>query len=531
MTKRIEISDSVREVLLEIKDSSIIAKMILSDISNDDLVENYVDYLSISESDNTKISYLTADRVEKVRKVGQDIWRTSARFHARPGSVVSKIFKNIAEKDVEIFAKLYKSVLTSTKFKFEIVEGEDIKKYYHYPTYFSGSGSLGNSCMKYDNCQKYMSLYTLNPDVLKMIIMVDPIASKNNNPCLMGRALLWHFGDNKIMDRIYTINDEDLQFHFKKWAIENGYIYKSEQKWNNTLQFDRDGVKEVSKFEFKLNNFLFDRYPYMDTFKFLNRKTGIISNYINESDKDIYSIKTLCGNDGVYYDHDVFQIDDITNLFHHRGEMTDIRYSDGKLIENSSDYKRVYRGNVEWSSINNLNILRQDCKYSEEIDDYIFNDSLDHLNNKDAISKKIEELNDRRKKYDKEREAYIKMMNNTSIADVMYDFMPRRSTLQDERGERVTQEQPALRQESEEVYPYYRPQEQDPVESVNGPNPDPGPAVVSSAFTDTLENSHVRRTRRIRLRPSGISMGEERVVRIQPYNLTSTTNSSENSDL
>ena len=43
---------------------------------------------------------------------------------------------------------------------------------------------------------------------------------------LKGRALLWNFGTNKIMDRIYTTDDEKLHLYFKKWATENGYLYK-----------------------------------------------------------------------------------------------------------------------------------------------------------------------------------------------------------------------------------------------------------------------------------------------------------------
>jgi hypothetical protein len=43
---------------------------------------------------------------------------------------------------------------------------------------------------------------------------------------LLGRAILWDLDSIKLMDRIYTTNDEDLQFHFK-WGTENGFLYKA----------------------------------------------------------------------------------------------------------------------------------------------------------------------------------------------------------------------------------------------------------------------------------------------------------------
>ena len=69
-------------------------------------------------------------------------------------------------------------------FKFEVVKGNAIRKYYHYTSYYRESGSLGNSCMKYDVCQDYLGLYTHNKDICSLLIATD------NRDRLIGRALL-----------------------------------------------------------------------------------------------------------------------------------------------------------------------------------------------------------------------------------------------------------------------------------------------------------------------------------------------------
>jgi hypothetical protein len=94
----------------------------------------------------------------------------------------------------------------------------------------------------------------------------------NSSGGLLGRAILWDLDSIKLMDRIYTTNDEDLQFHFKKWGQKTDF-YKSEQNWSNTLYFEQVGQKKRElRIDIKLSNIRFDNYPYMDTFKFLDRE-------------------------------------------------------------------------------------------------------------------------------------------------------------------------------------------------------------------------------------------------------------------
>lgn len=387
MNIRINLSEQLIRILEEICDSSKVAELLLIaqiyGVPDDKLVENYIDYLSVSHSDNTKISYLTQDR----SKLSLDVWGTSKRIFGRPGSVVKKIFKNLEDREVELFNNLYKSALNKSEFKFDIISGESIRRYYHFETYRGESGSLGNSCMKYDNCQKYLNLYTENPDVINMLIMLD------SDGLLLGRALLWKFDSYKIMDRIYTVNDEELPYHFKKWAIDNGYMYKHEQKWNNTLAFELGGKKIQQKLSFQLKNFIHDRYPYLDTFKFFDKQKGILYNYIPHDD-----VKTISAPDGRYFDSDFFSLDFFTELYQHRGETVSIFYENGKIDRNLQ--LRTHSNNVEWSRINDMYLLRKDCEYFDDVDDYLFINELEHLNDKS----KIEEVKLKIKKQKEQRE-------------------------------------------------------------------------------------------------------------------------------
>jgi len=396
-TTELIISDDLREILQEMQESSVIARLFLKKrTAFEDLKENYVDYLSISREDRTKLSYLSVDRIERLEKSGEDLWTSSSRFHARPASVIRKVFNDISDRDIEIFNNVYRAHINQLSFELKIVKGEDIRKYYHAPNYFHQSSSLGASCMKYDNCQKYLNIYVDNTDKISMLVMLD----KRTNQ-LMGRSLLWNLGDDKIMDRIYTVNDDELSFHFKKWANENAYLYKYEQKWNNTMMFESNGKRLEKEISFKLEHFDYSRYPYFDTFKFLNIKNGMMYNYIPEEKNNL---RTLSDAGGGYNAYDIFAFDFILRVFQHRGDTVRINYRDGVFI--TDENYRTHQSNVCWSESNNCYIITKDSKYNESIDDHLFIDELDHLNNKTAIDERmayIKRREEERRKRDEER--------------------------------------------------------------------------------------------------------------------------------
>ena len=376
-TTDISISDEIRKVLEVIKSESLVAQLLLRKRhSNNDLVDKPVDYISISSNDKNKISYMSLDRIKSVIDDEYfDYWTNTKRFHVKPGAFVGKIFKDIPAKEVEIFSNLFKSESNKVDFDLKVVDGDKIKKYYYWESYANDRGSLGVSCMKHDSCQKYFDVYSDNPDNISMLVMLD------TDNLLIGRAILWDFGSHKIMDRIYTVDDEKLQLHFKKWATDNGYLYKSEQNWFNTLFFEnmKTGRKEL-RLEIDLASKIYKYYPYLDTFKFIDCD-GILYNYI----PDGVEINTLSSTDGRKQESDYLRFDAIDKVYRYRGESTHVRYMDFYTHER----------NVVWSEINDQYILRADSFYDEELRDNIFKKELDDYNDTISINKRRSYMKER----------------------------------------------------------------------------------------------------------------------------------------
>ena len=375
------ISDDLRNILTEIESESMVAKLLLKKRhSIEDLVESPVNYISVSHDDKSKISYLTTDRINSLEP--DNYWTSNSRYKGKPGAFVGKLFKNIPSREVEKFSSLFRTQSLMPVFTFKVVDADDIKKYYHHETYVTDAdgytrGSLGASCMKHDQCQKLFKLYTKNTDQVKMLVMLD------ENEKLIGRALLWNLESNKIMDRIYTKLDEDFVFHFKKWATKNGYLYKSEQNWNNTLFFENLNIKRKElylEFNLGINP---KKYPYMDTFKFVNLESGRLYNYIPEN----INVKTLTSSDGGYHDGDHLRLDGIDKVFRYRNDVRWLGYLN----------IYTYSGYCNYSSINDTYILKDDSVYDNEVDDYVFTGEYQHLN-----SPKIEEI----KKSERELKAH-----------------------------------------------------------------------------------------------------------------------------
>jgi hypothetical protein len=364
------ISKELEAILNEIKGDSLVANLLLKKRHRKlDLVDNPINCISISSQDKNRLSYLTTDRLETLSDT--ELWTSSRRYHAKPGAFISKVFKDIPAKEVEKFSNLYKSQVNKPFFTFDVIRGERIREFYHWVSYSDNNrGSLGASCMKHDVCQKMFDLYVNNNDKISMLIMSD-VDGK-----LMGRSLLWELNNGqKVMDRIYTTNDEELQFYFKKWATNEGYYYKSEQNWFNTLQFEKLGTKKVELYlELEITND-FRYYPYMDTFKFIDLETNKLYNYLPDSG----DIRTLCSSDGGKHGSDYLRFDSIDKVYRYSGESIWINYRSLYTSER----------NIVWSDCNDMYIIKSDSEYLDELGDYVFNQENDNLNNKERIQERL----------------------------------------------------------------------------------------------------------------------------------------------
>ena len=183
------------------------------------------------------------------------------RFLNKFIAAVSKDFNNnmgITAATIEKFVNLYEAEVMlreNSLDSFKVVEGEDIRKWYHQKHYEGdSSGQLSNSCMRYPSCQDYFDIYVQNPEVCKMVIYLNEFNQ------LRGRALLWTLSDGKkYMDRIYTSKDS-YETLFLKWANKNDY----------SKTINNNSVVNVKPGDYEL-------YPYMDTFQYYDADEGRLS--------------------------------------------------------------------------------------------------------------------------------------------------------------------------------------------------------------------------------------------------------------
>ena len=204
---------------------------------------------------------------------------------------------NRTDKEIEDFVNKFKAAydIMNNAFRYmNVVEGDNIRKYYKYDSYSSHEiGSLGNSCMKHPSCQKYFDMYCLNPDKIKLVVLLD-----EDKLHIKARALLWKLDDGKMfLDRIYTNKDSDVNL-FREFAKKNNWYCKQNQQQGNVGIIEPSGnsIKDFYMLVTLTNN-KFNRYPYMDTLKYYFPDTGILTNIAPSKNKEIkcYKLETTNG--------------------------------------------------------------------------------------------------------------------------------------------------------------------------------------------------------------------------------------------
>ena len=233
---------------------------------------------------------------------------TKSRNTTGVGRLVNQIFPGkYSSKEVEEFVNNFKNLNKPVENKFELVSGEDIRKYYLFSNYVQEKGDLGNSCMRYTRCQSYLNIYVENPEIVRLLIY------KDENDKILGRALIWKLNayndlDNKathFMDRVYTIDDSTKTL-FEDFAEKEKWAWRTTSIYHRTKNITFNGEKLLADIEIQLEKWKFDEYPYMDTFKRLDPSDGILYNDENE-DNGGWTLTSTDGdydtNDGVWSDY------------------------------------------------------------------------------------------------------------------------------------------------------------------------------------------------------------------------------------
>lgn len=167
-----------------------------------------------------------------------------------------KQYVSLTDKDIEDINNDLVSFQENSYFDIEFSQGKEILEGYKLSNYSKSntSGTIYKSCMT--NKLDFLSLYTENPEHVKLAYL----KSRNG---IEARCLVWKIDDEFYYDRIYTTMDW-LDKTMKRKLKELGY---------HSLQ---DAIDAQSYLRIDLTNHQFDSYPYLDSFKFLNMKTGAI---------------------------------------------------------------------------------------------------------------------------------------------------------------------------------------------------------------------------------------------------------------
>lgn len=236
---------------------------------------------------------LEIDTLKSLDKLSSNLNSQESRIGRLVRRVVSTAGYNFSDLEYENFVTEFKSKveLSKSPFRnFELIFGEDIRKYYLEDNYDNSRRStLQNSCMRYQGCQGYFDIYVENPKVCQMLIRRSDLDSDK----ISSRALVWTLSDGKkFMDRIYYSREQDQNL-YEEWAKKNGYYY---QNRSGSILSPSGSSESDLDLEVHLDKWLFDYYPYMDTLKYLHPETGILCESVSYHEESDYYF--LDGQDG-----------------------------------------------------------------------------------------------------------------------------------------------------------------------------------------------------------------------------------------
>jgi len=382
VSMKIFYSQKFRDLINLIKDKSdiqsvkLISEIILKSENNDES-KDLNTMIDITDK-NDKISFIQANRIERKypdidlstidsdrisNGFGVQFWsegRTKEYSIGRwVNHIITKVNKEtLNDQDLEIFVNFYKSQydINYKDINLKLYKGEDIRKYYLQDNYYEIKGQLGNSCMRYSNCQEYFDIYVENPEVCNLLVLLNPDGK------VKGRSLIWILKNgDRVMDNIYTIEPSDVQL-FEEWCDNNNT--KRIYKYINSD--DLVVVLNVSNFSY---------FPYMDNLSRFSASNSTLS-YYDSTSSDVI---TLNSTDGDYEEIDSIWSEYLGRYIpdHECAYCEDI----GDYLDNGNatwlDYKGIYVSDeceLNFSEYDGNSYLIEDTVHSDILGDDIYNE-------------------------------------------------------------------------------------------------------------------------------------------------------------
>lgn len=266
---------------------------------------NHFDFSSLP----LQISYIKKDKESLFNGDFYNIdLRKKFATTAKAGKILRKFFPNVKDDVLRNKVPILFGGEGDDLFKdFEI--STKIRTTYHKDSYETSKGTLGNSCMRYDECQEQLEFY--EKVGVKILIL-------KGNDGIKGRALVWEnclFRKNEedegiiitFMDRIYTNNDADVEL-FKEYAKSKDWFRKVSQDYDETKEFyDGSGYKVKGVISYKTNLKLefydenqmklgsIKKFPFIDTLM----NFGVDGSLNSYAPKREYKVGTMQNTNGV----------------------------------------------------------------------------------------------------------------------------------------------------------------------------------------------------------------------------------------
>lgn len=220
--------------------------------------------VELTKMDNTLDYNITIDKDSDYYK-----YNTSKSNKYQPIKT-SKVIKMVAPDIPERILSKISTMISSLNdpLPVRIIEGDEI-----YEAYKCDNGIV-TSCMV-DLDEDIYNIYTKNPEVIKMAI-----AEMKGK--IVARALIFINTDGEwIMDNVYSGYDQG-RISLLKWADSN-------------VDYTIDNNRYDILGHIQLKEFLFDRYPYLDNFMYLDIENGLLSTENDFDSDDVYALNSTSG--------------------------------------------------------------------------------------------------------------------------------------------------------------------------------------------------------------------------------------------
>jgi len=308
-----------------------------------------------------------------------EFW-TQSRNPIKIGRLINQVFPGkYTAVDVEKFVNQFKAA-TSAKVgeSFVMVEGSDIEKYYWHENYKEMAGDLGRSCMA--RKKKFFNIYVQNSEVCRLLVLLE-------DDKVIGRSLIWKLDRNNVsneivyfMDRQYTILQSDV-VKFTNYAKKNGWAYKTYNNHHSYSNITFNGEEKNCDIVVKVKVEDYDQYPYMDTLKRFDPKTGELFNDIDKDDHEGQYLledtdgdytEITAGKWSEYYGEEIPENEAVWSdsyqvwLYEDRS----VRIESGRGREHTGWYPDD-DDNIYYSEWEDGYIHTEDCVYSYDKDEYI----------------------------------------------------------------------------------------------------------------------------------------------------------------